>query len=161
MKQKIASVFGYGLPFVLIAGTFFYGIQSTLPLPENVLPRPEPEPVVEVVKERPQVEYLVLQNLITAEAPNLGGGLVQCKISLAMDVGVPSVLTLRLKEAAEPVIVRLSEILREEAIKVEQLNELYDILPDLFRESMNEQLGTPDMPEPIVEVLISSLLTTQ
>ena len=163
MPKAIKSVIPSGAMALLIIGGFGYGLMSTTP-PENVLNLAMPKPeVVEVDPqevEKVELEYIFIKTPISATVPKFDARL-QIKISIAHDTKLASIVVDLIKEAPDKLVAELAEEFRLLANDAEDLDVLYETVPPVFLNTLNAILGDDDIPQPIHEVFISSLLKSQ
>lgn len=164
MSETVKAILPLGLTASAIVGLFTYGIMTS-GAPENVLALalPQPEPIEEEVTPAEQgieLEYIFIKSPIVATVPKFDGR-IEIKISIAHDKRLSNVVVTLIKEAPEKLLAAMSEEFAFLANDAETPNELYDTVPPVFLRILNEQLGDADMPEPIQEVFVSSLLRSQ
>ena len=123
----------------------------------------EPEPAAEDVaraRDRSPRHYLRLQQNIASTIPALDG-IVQVQIALAVSPQDEAAMLAALQERPETLFTPMQEVLRQQAEQSPDLASLHASLPPALRAAANLRLGTPDRPEPVIEVLITSLLLSQ
>lgn len=163
MSKAIKSAMPTTLMALLIIGGFGYGLMSTKP-PENVLKVAMPEAEVEepepVFDEKVELEYIFIKTPITASVPKFDSRL-EIKISIAHDSDLASIVVDLIQEAPDKLVAELAEEFRFLASEAETVDDLYETVPPVFLNTLNEILGDEDIPQPIHEVFISSLLRSQ
>lgn len=104
--------------------------------------------------------YLRLQQNIATSVPSLGG-IVQVQIALAVREQDHGRVLAAMQERPADVLTPIQESLRVQAEQAPDLLALHTRLPPAFRTTVNQRLGTPEQPDPVLEVLIMSLLLSQ
>lgn len=104
--------------------------------------------------------YLRLQQNIASSVPSLGG-IVQVQVALAVRTQDHDRVLAAMQERPADVLTPIQETLRTQAERAPDLLALHMSLPPAFRTTVNRRLGTPKHPDPVLEVLITSLLLSQ
>ena len=146
------------LPALVVIGAFSGGLFHALQTGPARPDVPEEEVVEEVVevKPDPQRMYLDIINPIRATIPELGGT-VSINIGLAVRDDMNKDVIEKLKSAAEPIVAPLAETILDIIPTLPPQSDWHDLrkrLPKAFRERLNQDLTSPDVPDPVYEVLI-------
>ena len=123
----------------------------------------ETEPTAEDLsseRDRAPRHYLRLQQNIASSIPALDG-IVQVQIALAISPSDEAAVLAAIEEQPEAFLIAIQEVLRQQAEQSQDLASLHASLPPTFRAAANARLSTPDRPDPVMEVLITSLLLSQ
>lgn len=127
--------------------------------PSVVTPAPTPAEIA-AVRDRAPRHYLRLQQNIASTIPALDGT-VQVQIALAVSPDDEPAVLEAMQARPENLLTPIQELLRVQAEQASDLGSLHASLPAAFRDAANARLGTPEHPDPVLEVLITSLLLSQ
>ncbi|MGS4946785.1 hypothetical protein ACVDG3_14990 [Meridianimarinicoccus sp. RP-17] len=111
-------------------------------------------------EDRAPRHYLQIQQNIASSIPSLGG-IVQVQIALAVREQDNARIAGAMQESPADVLAPIQEALRVQAEKAADLAALHASLPSALRMAANARLGTPEQPDPVLEVLVTGLLLSQ
>lgn len=126
-------------------------------LPDWAIPR------VDEVMSAPVIAPFYLE-LETPLQLGLMGGRVQLSVNLAFSARLGPMdlldLSTRVKDREQPVLAALSNDLLAATNADQDVNRLRQVLPAIFRDTVNQILGTDALPIPVDEVLIMEISLT-